>query len=449
MKPRVLAAVAALVLIAALLRAAPSLSWPMVYDDLHLIRGYTAAELRGAWWGHWDPDGVETPGFRPLSLLFNHVRGSLLGENVVAHRVLVLVLYALFVALLVPLAGRFGAGPGTVVLAGIVLLASRHGTYHYVWITDGNHTLQGLAFAGSALLLLHGLAPPRTGRLVGSLACLAAGLLVREDTLAVLPVIVLLGYLEARRHDARARRALAACAAAALVLAAALLLYRGWVVPQAQPPAADVRSLLVAVAKVLNPVGTGWWDPLSRALSLGGWLVLAGLLAGLLAGRASVDWRGPLLWLGCALLACTPALTLQRDDLLFFPGVFMGLAYAHATIALARLGRAASTLAWSALAALLAASTYVGVVFAENFHPDSTRALWWNMQVLYGEFSAGANVPPARRQAALERLHRAGVREGEQPRQRIRDLSADAKAAGRRRPSPDGAVFLPWLPEQF
>jgi hypothetical protein len=449
-KARTQAAVAALFLAAGLLRAAPSLSWPMVYDDLHLIRGYTAAELAGAWSGHWDPDGVETPGFRPLSLLFNHVRGSLLGENVAAHRVLVLVLLAACFALLVPVAGRFGAGPGTVLLAGIVFLAARHGTYHYVWITDGNHALQGLAFAGGALLLLQGLADRRRGRLAASLACLAAGLLVREDTLAVLPVIVLLGFLEARRlEDASARRFLVAYAAAAVVLAAALLAYRAWAVPHAQPPDTDVRSFLVAVVKVLNPVGPGWWDPVSRALSLGGWLVLAALLAALGVGADKVEGRRPLLWLACAVLACTPALTLQRDDLLFFPGTFVGLFYAHATAVLARRPGPVRTVAATGVAALVAASTYVGIVFAENFHPDSTRALWWNMQVLHGEFSAGATIPPARRQAALERLHRAGIREGQQPRQRIRDLSAEARAAGRRRPSPDGAVFLPWLPEQF
>src|SRR5688572_33391475 len=96
-----------------MVRVAPSLSWPMVHDDLHLVRPYTRAEIMGSWHGNWDPDGIETPGFRPGSLLFNHVRATVLGENVAAHRTLLIALYGAFVMLLVPVAARFGAGPGT------------------------------------------------------------------------------------------------------------------------------------------------------------------------------------------------------------------------------------------------------------------------------------------------------------------------------------------------
>ena len=71
------------------------------------------------------------------------------------------------------------------------------------------------------------------------------------------------------------------------------------------------------------------------------------------------------------------------------------------------------------------------------------------MEIVYGEFAPRATVPPERRRAAVERLARAGIFEGRTPRQRIRDLSAEAKAAGRRRPGPAGEVFLPWLPEEF
>src|SRR5262249_10572010 len=47
----------------------PSLRWPMVYDDLHLLRPFTPAEKAGAWSGSWDPDGIEHAGLRPLTLL--------------------------------------------------------------------------------------------------------------------------------------------------------------------------------------------------------------------------------------------------------------------------------------------------------------------------------------------------------------------------------------------
>jgi hypothetical protein len=82
-----------------------------------------------------------------------------------------------------------------VLLAGALLLAARDQVYGYVWLTDGTHMVQGLAFAGGALLLLDGLERGDRRRLALSLACLAAGLLVREDTLAVVPVVLLLGAM--------------------------------------------------------------------------------------------------------------------------------------------------------------------------------------------------------------------------------------------------------------
>ena len=63
----------------------PGLGAPLIWDDLHLIRPYSPSELTETWRGPWDPDGVETPGFRPLTTYFNHARASLLGEWTPAH----------------------------------------------------------------------------------------------------------------------------------------------------------------------------------------------------------------------------------------------------------------------------------------------------------------------------------------------------------------------------
>lgn len=462
---RAQAAVFAAFLAMGMVRAAPSLRWPMVYDDLHLVRPYTPAEIAASWHGNWDPDGIESPGFRPGSLLFNHVRARLCGESVVAHRTLVIVLYAAFAMLLLPVAARFGAGPdlrmtgrepdhrlagpATVLLAGAVMLAARYEVYGYVWITDGNHMLQGLAFAGGAMLLLDGLDRGDPVRLGLSLACLAAGLLVREDTLAIVPVVLLLAFADLRRQRRPVPAAFYAYAAVLALMCAGLLAYRAVVVPEAAPPGGDLRGLLVAVVRVLNPAGVEAFGPGSRVLTLAGWAVLAGFVAALVRLRNEVDWRGPALWLLAAVIACAPALSIQRDDLLFFPGTFMALFYATAAAALARRKGIVRALAVAGLAVLIIASGYMGIVFAENFHPDSARSLWWNMQILQGDFADRATIPSARREAATARLEQLGIRAGEHPRQRVRELASAARAAGRRRPSPDHAVFVPLLPEGF
>src|SRR5205823_13757508 len=121
-------------------------------------RTFSGSELAAAWTGHWDPDGLETPGFRPLSLAFNHLRAAVFDDHVIGHRHLLAGMFALTLALLVPLGDRVDLGFGASIAAGLVMLFTRYSAYHLVWITDGNHNLQGLAFLGSALLLVTALA---------------------------------------------------------------------------------------------------------------------------------------------------------------------------------------------------------------------------------------------------------------------------------------------------
>src|SRR4051812_34549941 len=64
----------ALFLLVGVALAWPSLAYPMVYDDLHLIRRFSPQELAQVWHSPWDVDGIETPGFRPLTPLFDHAR---------------------------------------------------------------------------------------------------------------------------------------------------------------------------------------------------------------------------------------------------------------------------------------------------------------------------------------------------------------------------------------
>ena len=135
----------------------PALRWPMVYDDLHLLRTFAPEERARAWWGSWDPDGVEHPGLRPLTLLFNEARYRVFGENVAAHRLLLIALFAFYASLLVRVAYSLGVPAPAGVAAGLLLLCSRYSAYYYTWLTDGNHLMQGLLFALVALLLSRGL----------------------------------------------------------------------------------------------------------------------------------------------------------------------------------------------------------------------------------------------------------------------------------------------------
>jgi hypothetical protein len=419
----------------------PARRWPMVFDDLHLIRTFAAPELAAAWRGHWDPDGLETPGFRPLSLAFNHARASVFGENVVGHRHLLAGLFALLLALLVPLGRRLGLSEGAALLAGLVMLFTRYSAYHLVWITDGNHLLQGLAFVTSALLLTDGLARASRGRLAASAGAIAIGLLVREDTLAALPALALIALALGPRRPALAyTSALAA-------LAAGLLAWRRLCVPAAQPLGLDLGGFLRAIVHAFDPVGVDGFDPVSTGLARGWWVVLAATVAGLAvaADGSARRWAG--VWAASAVAACTPGLLLQRDDLLFFASLFVSLFLATAWSAIGAARPRLRPAVALAAAWAIAGGAWTGARLGENFHPASARAIDWNTEFLYGRYAA-ATIPPVRREAVAAQLGALGIRAGEQPRMRVRALIAEAKDAGRRRPS-DGRVFFPLLPERY
>jgi len=420
----------------------PARRWPMVFDDLHLVRTFRASELAAAWTGPWDPDGLETPGFRPLSLAFNHARAAVFGEHVIGHRHLLAGMFALELALLVPLGRYLDLGAGASVAAGLVMLFTRYSAYHLVWITDGNHHLQGLAFVGAALLLVRALERTSRAPLGASLLAIALGLCVREDTLAALPALALIAF-------ARGPRRLAAAYTIGLgTLGGGLLAWRRAFVPAAQPLGLDFAGFARGVAHAFDPVGVGGFDLASRVLSHGWWALLALTIAALLATRDRAAWSWAARWALAAVAACTPGLLLQRDDLLFFASLFVALLLATAWQALWRSRPSLRPLVGVGLAWSVLGGAWTGALLAENFHPASARAIDWNTEFLYGRY-ASARIPEARRRRVVAQLDALGIRAGEQPRLRVRALIAEAREAGRRRPTPDGRVFFPLLPEPY
>lgn len=422
----------------------PSLSWPMAFDDLHLMRRFTGGQILASFHGQWDPERLMTRGLRPLSLLFNHVRTSVFGENVVAHRLLVMVLLAAYWALLVPVARRVGTGPAAVIVAGVLFLCSPYSVFHYVWITDGNHALQGLAFAASAWLLCRGLERSTTRALAGSLLSLLAGLLVREDTLAALPALLLVGGVAAPSPEARRR--LVGYALAALALCAGLLAYRGRVVGKVMAPGHDLLGLLQHARRMLQPAGTMTFDGPSTILVTAASVLAAATAVAFFVLVPPARWRAVLAWLAAGFFACAPGLNVQRDDLLLFPVSFMSLALATAWAEVVRGRPRVIPQVAAALAITVAGGAYVSRVFAENFHPQSLRVVWWNGRYLYGAYSERATMPPERRDAALEHLASLGIHNLRHHLRRTGKLVEDAVAEHRRRPPADGRPFYPLLP---
>jgi hypothetical protein len=195
-------------------------------------------------------------------------------------------------------------------------------------------------------------------------------------------------------------------------------------------------------------MGLEHFDAPSRALvllwgALGPLLVLA-----LFVARGPDARRTPLVWLSLAFLACTPALTLRRDDLLLFPTAFVALFYGSALWELSRDRTGLRAAAAAVLLTGILGGAWLSRVYAQNFHPYSARAVWWNGKFIYGSYASRATIPAGRREAIARQLASVGIRNEAQLKTRLRRMVADAIAEGRRTPRGDETVFFPRLPEE-
>jgi hypothetical protein len=66
---------------------APTYGYSFYWDDFHIIRPYSTAELLSTLHGPHDPDRVETPALRPAATLVFAIQGSLIGDHVRLQRV--------------------------------------------------------------------------------------------------------------------------------------------------------------------------------------------------------------------------------------------------------------------------------------------------------------------------------------------------------------------------
>lgn len=431
----------------ALALAWPSLRWPMVYDDLHQVRAYTSADVAAAFRGRADPDGIETQGVRPLNMLFNHAQYALFGENVAGHRLFLAALHAAYGAGLVLIGRRLGLPLPFALLAAALAMCARYAVYHYVWLVEGHHLVQGLLLEAALWALWAGLGPAVAGLFL-SAGLFFAGVLIREDTIAMAPVLVLLGYAGTGADRRRGPKRLAGYAAMLAAGSLALLAYRARVAPGAMSPGHDVVALLVSVRRALNPMGLEHFNTVTHALVVLWGAVVPVLVLGLLALRDRRRLRVPLVWLSAAVLACAPALTLRRDDLLLFPTAFVALFVATALWEVTERRPAARTAAVALLLTGILGGAYVSRVYAENFHPYSARAVWWNGKFIYGSYASRATIPPERRHATARQLASVGIRNEAQLKTRLRRMVAEAIAEGRRSPRGDETVFFPRLPEE-
>ncbi|MCW5876053.1 MAG: hypothetical protein KIS85_04135 [Anaerolineales bacterium] len=436
-----------------------ALAYPMTWDDLHLIRFFYAEHLLEAFRGNWEPDQIETPGYRPLTMAFNHFRYVLFREDVVAHRVFLVGLYAAFLTRVAGIAQRFGLAWSFAVFGGLLALAARHSVYHYVWLADGIHLFQGLLAVATLHLMLRGIESRQIAFFLYALFFGMASLLVREDNLVLIPLAVLLTvvYMRGTGASPATRRMAYAFTAALALMGAFILVVRGqWV--ESDPIILDLNGLVKAIdLSMFGFVGRLGFDAISSFL-ISGWslvLVLCVLLLVKLRSRQEV-----LLWLAAAGAACLVGLKNDRVNLLLLTVTFFSFALAALFAAYAAISRP-----WRAAVTLLAATLLLGAAYVshtamEAFHPSASNVVYWNTEFIYGRFAHKATIPEERAQATIGRLAVFGIHQDDIPdvyQSSYLDADAadlfsqmvrEALARFERRPNADGRFFVP-LVEPF
>lgn len=154
-------------------------------DDLHLIRTFSETELRSILTGPWDPDMIETPGYRPFTTLFNHVRYMFLGESPLRHRMFLLILMACLLWVVAKLMLRCGMGLSQIFLSYLILVSTKSFTNDVVWISDGIHVFANLLVFVSILMFLKYVEVRSILLYIGSLLLALVAFLTREETIVL------------------------------------------------------------------------------------------------------------------------------------------------------------------------------------------------------------------------------------------------------------------------
>ena len=440
---------------AGVLIALSSLDAPFFWDDLHLIRVQTPSELAGGWSGPWDPDRLEHPGLRPLTMYFDYVRATVFGESVVGHRLFLIAVFAVFLTLAGLLArALFSAGLWQVSLGGLFGLLHVDSVTHYLWPTDGIFLVTGSLTLGALLAFVRAWKSGRLAWLALAFTCTALALFTREDSLVIYPLMVWFGGMLAL--DAEARRSVRTLGAPAMGMFAAasfLVLIGFWwwraaAVPDAIEPRIDIEALLWAAAHTVQNAGTSDrllvpWPRYEMMITV--WYVwLAAVAAAALAWLDRPGRRALLCWGVVILISAAPAMVVARANLLLLPAAFWGLLLANV---LACAWSRARHLLWRGVisglilvgVALPALGSYL---FQQELRPSNLQWMCRNALILY-DVVGEASVPAARRAAVQEQLDSFGISGAEELGGRWRALERVAQAEGRYGVNAQQEPFIP------
>ncbi len=413
----VFAGIAALIFfMVGIILAYPSLSYYWFNDDLIMVRMHSGAEIAQAFTGDWESSGISTPGYRPLTLLFNHMTALAFGESVELHRLFRIALFALHLTVLGLIGLELRLSRLQVLLAGLIILCTKNTWWVLVWAADGIHAFNVLLVGLAAYLLLRDLKHPSPLKWTAAYLLFAGALLTREDVLTFVVIIPLIGLFQS---DAPRRRIIVQAIGLAMV-AIGYWVLRTMFVPSAST-SISIMGWVYSLAWIFLPRLAFLPLPVWIGVLVAFWAILFILLRTMHKDQRRLAW----LWLVCTVIAASTGLVITRANTLFPALSFFGLFLATILGDALTRSRRLAVLGGIALVVFVVGSAAQHRIAQQSLAPNSTEYLVETSRYFWGEWSpAYPFIPEVRREYLQEQLASYGVNSMEDYEARLPELLA-------------------------
>jgi hypothetical protein len=392
--------------------------YPFYWDDYHLIRPYTGSELLSVFHGVVDPDKIETPGLRPVSIILYNLQGLLLGEHVVLQRIFMLALMGVLLCAVGILLFELGLHFVQIAIAFALFVFSRVFASLVLWISLSHVILAYIFIALTACFFVIWTKRQRGIFFVAMLTCAIVATFNREETYT-LPIVLPLLWLISSPDRAHWRAVLLAALGLLVIVCFHYWLWH-FLIPQALSPRFTLGAaglLLKATAASWLPGGftmIGFTDKLI-GLSWVAFLV-ALILIFLTTSRARGRWQ--FLGVCCVgVILSLPAIGVARPfgialpTLAFMTALSIAIVEVYHRVQFRQASRYAflATVAFG-LALGIGGGVRRSFYVAESLQQNCAVRAERDGEFLFDLFKQPATIPEARRQAGIARLSALGIK---------------------------------------
>lgn len=295
------------------------------WDDLHFFRKYTSEQLISVFYSHWDPDLIETGGYRPLATLLYHLEFVFFNENVFYYRLfslfLLIILQIIFSQIMINLNCDFL----TQLSIHFLFFVSFSYSYMVIWSTM-SHILLAAIFS---LLTLRNIISyfrrKKIQSLIYAFLYLLIGLLLREEVYATALIIFTLGAVELYNSNFSFKAPFIKFVSGVFLLTSAHYFFRKIILTESsgfsQINITAFYDYLVFLVSSSMPGGLSTKD--TTGIFLLTIFILFYITIGAKNFKYVIKNNRLMFWLGCSIIFSLPSLITSRVFSTFLPKLFI------------------------------------------------------------------------------------------------------------------------------